>query len=79
MFDLLWRAMRGAITVDALPAAMQGMFKAMQAKRARQGNRFVRRLLKAQQYLLVALAGGGQREVARRARQIAAGQLQVSA
>lgn len=38
---------------------------------ARMGNQQVRRLLKANQYRAVALAGGGAREVARRQRQLA--------
>jgi hypothetical protein len=50
----------------------------IQRQRQRQGNRGVRRFMKAMQYHAAALAGGGAREVARRARQIAAGQLQVS-
>lgn len=42
---------------------------------ARIGNKQVRQLLIANQHHAVALAGGGSREVARRVRQIAAGQL----
>ena len=79
MFNQLHSALRGYLDPSALPKALQGIFKAIQAKRARQGNRSVRRHLKAMQYRAAALAGGGSREVARRARQIAAGQLQVTA
>lgn len=79
MLHLLRQAIRGTFKADALPKALQGVFKAMQAKRARQGNRDVKRFMKARAYLLAALAGGGSREVARRACQIAAGRLQVSA
>jgi hypothetical protein len=78
MLHLLHQALRGMFDFNALPKALQGVFKAVQVKRARQGNRGVRRFLKARQYLSAALAGGGAREVARRSRQIAAGQLQVS-
>ena len=79
MLHLLHQALRGLFDHNALPKALQGVFKAVQAQRARQGNRSVRRFLKARKYYFAALAGGGTREVARRARQIAAGQLQVSA
>lgn len=77
MFDLLHRALRGLFDFNALPKALQGIFKEVQAKRARQGNRSVRRFMKARHYLSAALAGGGDRECARRRRQIAAGSLRA--
>lgn len=79
MFGLLWQALRGKADFKMLPKALQGVFKALQVKRARQGNRHVRRFMKARAHLAAALAGGGAREVSRRAGQIAAGRLQVSA
>ncbi len=81
-FTLMHRALRGQVDADSInrwPKALRDLLGSWQRKRVRQGNRSVRRLLKAQRYFAVALAGGGSREVARRARQIAAGQLQVTA
>jgi hypothetical protein len=43
MLHLLHQALRGMFDFNALPKALQGVFKAVQAKRARQGNRGVRR------------------------------------
>lgn len=78
MLHLLHQAFRGLIDPVALPKALLGIFRTEQARRARHGNRSVRRFLKARQYRNAALAGGGAREVARRRRQIAAGSVRVS-
>lgn len=52
---------------NALPFGIRAIVQRIQRQRARQGNREVRRMLKANAYRAVALAGGGAREVARRA------------
>jgi hypothetical protein len=73
-FTLMHRALRGAIDADSInrwPKALRDLFGSWQRKRVRQGNRSIRRLMKARAYLAAALAGGGSREVARRARQLA--------
>lgn len=66
-------ALRGLLSLDSLPFGIRAIVEREQRKRVRQGNREVRRLLKANQYRAVALAGGGTREVARRARQMLKG------
>jgi hypothetical protein len=77
MYALLHRALRGLFDFNALPKPLQGILKEMQAKRARQGNRSVRRYMQARKYYFTALAGGGAREVARRRSQIEAGRLRA--
>ena len=52
--------------------------KQIQAKRVRQGNREIKRELKAQAYRRAALSGGGDREVERRFLQTLYRQLRVS-
>jgi hypothetical protein len=65
-------------TLGAVLAPSPIQTRAMNAKRVYDGNRSVRDYFKGQKHRDAAVAGGGAREVARRARQIAAGQLQVS-
>lgn len=70
----------GKSIADMLPFDLGRVALAqLQRQRTRQGNRAVKRFIKAQSYRAAALAGGGSREVARRMCQIAAGRLQVSA
>lgn len=58
---------------------LEGAFKRRLVQRLiARGNREVRWVLKANAHQIVARSGGGAREVARRARQIAAGKLKVT-
>jgi hypothetical protein len=64
------QALQGAIGIEGLSTELIGQIRSIQRRIARQYNRAVKRETKAQQYRTAALAGGGQREMARRLRQI---------
>lgn len=72
---LLRQFMQGAISrdvLDMLPRFLVADLQQIARRIQRQAFRAQKRETKAQQYRMAALAGGGKREVARRARQMAA-------
>lgn len=67
---ILRQALRGLVSLDAIPFGLRAIIQKAQRQRAHQGNREVRQLIRSNQHRAAALAGGGAREVAQRARQI---------
>lgn len=79
---LLRQFMRGGISQDVLamlPRLLVAELEQIARRIQRHQIRFAKREHHAANHRAAALSGGGAREVARRARQIAAGSLQVSA
>lgn len=71
--------MQGTLDMGTLPSIMKGQIETIARRMRRQALRAHKRDAKAYEYRAVALSGGGDRECARRLRQIAKGSLQVSA
>lgn len=67
--SLIRQMFSGALDMSTLPAALRGQIQAIGRRMQRQALRAHKREQKAQEYRRVALAGGGKREVARRAAQ----------